>query len=125
MKVPSSELTSKVIGAAIEVHKELGAGFQEMVYEEALTVELGLRQIPFMRQHPIRIQYKGRYVGEGRLDLLIDNCLVVELKSVSEILPLHTAQVLSYLKATGISLGLLINFNVKVLTEGIRRIILN
>lgn len=120
-----SELTGLVIGAAIEVHRVLGSGFLESVYEEALAAELELRGIRFNRQKVVAVNYKGRRVGEGRLDLLVGNTLIVELKAVANITPIHEAQVLSYLKMTGYPLGLLINFNVPLLKDGIRRIILS
>ena len=120
-----SELTGVVIGAAIEVHRVLGPGFLESVYEEALCVELQLRGIPFRRQPVVAINYKGRLVGEGRLDLLVSNTLIVELKAVENLAPIHEAQVLSYLKMTSHTLALLINFKVRVLKDGIRRIILS
>ena len=118
-------LAHGVIGAAIEVHRSLGPGFLESVYEEALCVELRERNIPFARQQTISVHYKGYEVGEGRLDLLIEDRLVVELKAVELLAPIHIAQVLSYLKASGLHLGLIINFNSPVLKEGIRRIILS
>jgi GxxExxY protein len=93
------------------------------VYEEALCVELALRGIPFARQVPISVNCKGQKVGEGRLDLLIDKILVLELKAVEELAPIHVAQILSYLKATRLHLGLLISFNVPLLRRGIRRVI--
>jgi GxxExxY protein len=123
---PSAELDDlahRVIGAAIEVHRLLGPGFLESVYEEALCVELGLRHIRFARQVPISLKYKGERVGQARLDLLVDDCLVVELKAVESLAPIHLAQVLSYLKATRFRLGLLINFDVNVLQRGIRRVV--
>jgi GxxExxY protein len=126
MKEPSAEidaLAHTVIGAAIEVHRVLGPGFLESVYEEALAVELRLRGIPFQRQAMLAVDYKGHPVGEGRLDLLVGGQLIVELKAVETLLPLHSAQLLSYLKTTGQPLGLLINFNVPVLKDGIRRIV--
>jgi GxxExxY protein len=119
------ELAFDLIGAAIAVHRELGPGYLEMVYENALCVELGIRKIPYSRQHPISLNYKGHNVGEGRLDILVDNCLVVELKAVESLSPIHKAQVISYLKVTGCELGLLINFNVMVLKDGIQRVIQN
>lgn len=118
------ELAHQVIGAAIEVHKALGPGYLESVYEAALCTELEFREIAFANQYLISVLYKGRYVGEGRVDLLIEKCLVVELKAVDALLPIHTAQVISYLKATQCKLGLLINFNVPVLKRGIKRIAL-
>ena len=118
-------LAHAVIGAAIEVHRHLGPGFLEAVYEEALCVELSSRQIPFVRQAPVAVRYKGHAVGESRLDVLVANALVIELKAVVAIAPVHVAQVMSYLKATGHKLGLLINFNVPFLKSGIKRIILS
>ena len=120
----TDDLAHRVIGAAIEVHRHLGPGYLESVYEEALALELGLRGIAFERQKPIGVAYKGHAVGESRLDLLVGGCLVVELKAVEALAPIHQAQVISYLKATGLKLGLLINFNVPVLKSGIRRVIL-
>ncbi|MBI2760193.1 MAG: GxxExxY protein [Chloroflexi bacterium] len=117
------QLAHAVIGAAVEVHRRLGPGFLESVYEEALCVELQLQGIPYVRQPTVAVQYKGRLVGEGRLDLLVAGSLVVELKAVEGLLPIHQAQVLSYLKATGHQLALLINFNEMALKYGIRRII--
>ena len=121
----TDELAHAVIGAAIEVHRVLGPGFLEEVYERALCVELRLRGIPFERQKPTKVEYKGEYVGEGRLDLLVDDRLVVELKAVREAAPIHTAIVLSYLKAIDRRLALLINFKVPRLRDGIRRIVLS
>jgi GxxExxY protein len=117
------ELAYAVIGAAIEVHRLLGPGFLESVYEEALCVELTLRGIRFARQLPIGVQYKGQKVGEARLDLVVDDSLVVELKAVDGIAPIHVAQILSYLKATRLRLGLLISFNVTTLRRGVKRVI--
>jgi GxxExxY protein len=110
------------IGCAIEAHRHLEPGYIEEVYEEALCEELRLQGIPFKRQHPISISYKGKPVGQGRLDILIADKLIVELKAVSAIVPVHSAQVLSYLKATNLPLGLLINFNAAMLKEGVTRI---
>src|SRR3972149_10571835 len=121
----TDELAKAVIGAAIEVHRVLGPGYLESVYEEALAVELNLRGVAFERQKRMSVDYKGHAVGEGRLDLLVDGCLIVELKAVEALAPIHTAQVISYLKATQLPLGLLINFNVPLLKEGIKRIILS
>jgi GxxExxY protein len=118
-------LAHAVIGAAIEVHRHLGPGFLEGVYEEALAVELALRGIPFERQKPVPVSYKGQDVGEGRVDFLVARGLLVELKAVEALAPVHQAQVISYLKATGLHLGLLINFNVPVLRAGIKRVVLS
>lgn len=119
------ELARRTLVAAVEVHKHLGPGYLESVYEEALAIELTLQKIPFARQTPVPVQYKEQLVGQGRLDFLIDDELVVELKAVDALLPVHKAQVLSYLKATQHRLGLLINFNVPVLMRGVQRIILS
>ncbi|MFN7946177.1 MAG: GxxExxY protein [Blastocatellia bacterium] len=118
-------LSNAVIGCAIEVHRHLGPGFTENIYEEALCEELCRAQIPFKRQHPVKVFYKGRLAGEFRLDLLVGDLLIVELKAVSEIAEIHAAQARSYLKATSLQLALLINFNVRLLREkGIRRVVL-
>jgi GxxExxY protein len=113
----------RVIGAALEVHSLLGPGFLESVYEEALCAELTLRSIRFQRQVPVSVSYKGRTVGESRLDVLVDRSLVVELKAVDAIAPIHVAQVISYLKAADLRLGLIITFNVVALRRGIKRVI--
>ena len=118
-------LANRVIGAAIEVHRMLGPGFLESVYEEALCVELGLRGIPFARQAAIGVSFKGQTVGEGRVDLLVAGKLIVELKAVESLSAVHSAQLLSYLKAAGCKLGLLINFNVLLLRNGIKRVVLS
>jgi GxxExxY protein len=102
----------------------LGPGFLEGVYEEALCVELELRGIPFMRQAPVAIRYKGRRIGDSRIDLLVAGCLVVELKTVERLAPIHIAQAISVLKALNRPLALLINFNVSALRSGIRRVVL-
>jgi GxxExxY protein len=117
------ELARAVIGAAIEVHRQLGPGFLESIYEEALCIELENRQIPFERQKEISVLYKGRPIGTQRIDLLVGELLIVELKAVEALAEIHKAQVISYLKATHLSLGLLINFNVPVLKNGIQRIV--
>jgi GxxExxY protein len=119
----TDELAHAVIGAAIEVHRQLGPGFLESIYEEALCVELEARQIPFERQKEISVLYKDRPIGQQRIDLLVGESLIVELKACEALAEIHKAQVISYLKATHLSLGLLINFNVPVLKNGIQRII--
>jgi GxxExxY protein len=116
-------LTKTVIGGAIEAHRVLGPGFLESFYEEALCIELSERGVPFVRQAPVDVLYKGALLGEARLDLLVDGRLVVELKASERFAPIHLAQVLSYLKATRLTLGLLINFNVTCLRDGIRRVV--
>lgn len=118
-------LARVVVDAALEVHKILGPGFAESVYEEALAVELGRRAIAFERQVPLTVKYKGFCVGEGRVDLLVGGELIVELKSVEQLAAVHVAQVISYLKAFDRPLGLLITFNVKLLRSGVRRVVLS
>ncbi len=121
-KTEINELTNQIIGAAIEVHKAFGPGLLESIYEDCLAVELRLRGIPFERQKPIPLKYKGYKVGANlRIDLLVANKVVVELKSVNMLLPIHEAQLLTYLKLTQCSTGLLINFNVPLLKKGIKR----
>jgi len=121
--VEIDRLAHKVIGAAIEVHRNLGPGFLESIYEEAVTIELGLRGIKVHRQVVIPILYKDHLVGEGRLDLFVEGGLIVELKAVESIVPIHVTQVVTYLRATRSSLGLLINFNVRLLRDGIHRVV--
>lgn len=128
MKEPDdalNELSRRVIGAALEVHRTLGPGFLDSAYESALCIELQERRIPHVRQPVIELSYKGQAIGDGRMDLLVDSWLVVELKSVESLLPLHTAQLVSYLRSTGHVLGLLINFNTTRLEGGIRRVVLS
>jgi len=120
-----NRITEQIIGAAIEVHRVLGPGLLESAYEECLCHELGLRGISFERQRPLPVEYKGVKVECGyRLDLLVANAVVVELKAALSIEPIHEAQLLTYLRIGGWKIGLLINFNVPVLKEGIRRRIL-
>jgi GxxExxY protein len=113
-----------IIGAALEIHRTLGPGFLESVYEEALSVELTLRGVWYERQTEIEISFKDHQVGRGRLDLLVESLVIVELKAIDSLAPIHTAKMISYLKATGLQLGLIINFNVPLLKDGIRRIVL-
>ena len=117
------ELARRVIGAAIEVHRHLGPGFSELVYEEALAMELGLRGVPFLRQPPVRVRYKGRTVGIGRPDFIVGNCLVVEIKAVAQLATVHQAQVISYLRALDTRLGLLLNFRQASMRSGIKRVV--
>ncbi len=127
MNEPSAKvdaIAKVVVDACIEVHRTLGPGYLESVYEEALATELTLRNIPFEKQKIIDVNYKGSPIGQARLDFLVDGLLVVELKAVETLAPIHTAQVISYLKATGLPLGLLINFNTSLLKHGIKRIAL-
>ena len=121
----ADELAHAVIGAAIEVHRHLGPGYLESMYEEALAIELTRRDISFQRQKGIAVSYKGQEIGEGRADFFVENHLLAELKAADALAPIHTAQVISYLKAIECGLGLLINFNVPVLKGGIRRVVLS
>jgi GxxExxY protein len=121
----SESLTEAIIGAAIEVHRQLGPGLLESVYEECMCEELRMRNIPFRSQIELPVVYKGRETGgKYRIDLIVADEVVVELKSVERFLSVHEAQLLSYLKLTGKRVGLLINFNVSVLHRGIVRRVL-
>ena len=118
----SIRLTEAIIGAAIEVHKHLGPGLLESAYEECLAKELSLRGIAFERQKPIPLVYKDLSLDCGyRLDFSVAGLVIVELKAVEQLLPIHEAQVLSYMRLSGHPLGLLINFHVPLLHKGIRR----
>jgi GxxExxY protein len=117
-------LSSQVIGAAIEVHKILGPGLLESAYEECLAHELYLRGLSLERQKLLPLTYKGERLDCGyRLDLVVENAIVLELKSSDTIEPIHKAQLLTYLKLSGLSLGLLLNFNVPIMREGIVRLV--
>jgi GxxExxY protein len=118
-------LTERIIGAAIEVHRELGPGLLESVYEECLCNELSLMALKFERQKELPIVYKGTRVGGYyRIDLLVENAVILELKSVEALLRVHEAQVLTYMRMSGIDIGLLLNFNVDILKNGIKRFVI-
>jgi GxxExxY protein len=119
----TERLAAAVIGAAIEVHKHLRAGLNENVYQRALCHELSLRNIPFSSQAEVPVVYKGMSVGQGFIDILVRGKLVVELKSVGQFTDAHRSQVIAYLSATGLRLGLLINRNVLLLKQGLKRIV--
>jgi GxxExxY protein len=120
------EITKDIIGAAIEVHKVLGPGLLESAYEACLCEELLKKGVSFKRQCVLEVNYKGTKIDCGyRLDLLVENKVIVELKSVDKLIPLHDAQLISYLRLCEMSVGLLINFNVLALRHGIRRKVLN
>ena len=122
---PESDLTEEIIGAAIEVHKYLGPGLLETAYQVCMERELDLRKIRFEKQKSLPIEYKGVKLDcEYRLDLLVEHKVVVELKTVEELASVHEAQLLTYLRLTGCKIGLLINFNVPVLKNGVKRMIL-
>ncbi|HID21639.1 MAG TPA: GxxExxY protein, partial [Planctomycetaceae bacterium] len=116
------ELTERIIGAAIEVHRVLGPGRLEAIYEEALGIELELRGIPFERQVEVDVYYKGKTIKGQRLDVLVAGEVVVEIKSLAKLPDVAMAQVLSYLKATGLKRALLLNFGCSRLVDGIKRI---
>ncbi len=119
------ELTEKIIGAAIEVHREIGRGLLESAYQACLERELALQGIPFESQKPLSVAYKGVQLDCGyRLDLVVDGKVIVELKAVDELHTVHEAQLMTYLKLSGCRVGLLINFNVTQLTKGIKRRVL-
>ena len=120
----TNKLSYEIIGAAIEVHNDLGPGLLEVIYHNALCVELAERSIPFEREKPITVKYKGQSVGDFRVDVLVAQRIVIELKSVERILPVHQSQIMTYLRITGCRLGLLMNFNVKMMKQGITRIVL-
>jgi len=117
--LPENRVTEQILGAAIEVHRALGPGLLESAYENCLAFELGLRQVPFERQMNLPVRYKDNLVETGfRVDLLVDGLVVVELKAVEKLLPIHQAQILTYLKLTGCRVGFLLNFNVRRLKDG-------
>lgn len=121
----AQSVTEQIIGAAIEVHKHWGPGLYEDIYELSLCRELRLRGVPFERQARLPLVYKGERVGEDlRLDLIVQSKVVVELKTVEILAPIHEAQLLTYMKLTGCRVGLLINFNVPILKRGIKRMVL-
>ena len=122
--VENDLLTEKIIGAAIQVHRELGPGLLESTYETCLCYELSEINLKFERQKTIPIFYRGIRLDAGyRLDIVVEDQVIVEVKTVSDLLPVHEAQLLSYLKQVGGGRGLLINFNVKLLKQGLRRLI--
>lgn len=119
------DLSNRVIGCAIEVHRELGPGLLESTYEQCLAYELSQLRIPFKLQVELPVEYKQIRLDCGyRIDLLVDDRLIVELKSVEQLLKIHEAQVLTYMKLTRVGVGLLINFNVDALRNGVRRFVL-
>ena len=116
-----NDITEAVIGCAIEVHRQLGPGLLEASYESALCIELDDAGLSYQRQTVIPAVYKGRTIGDYRLDLVVEDAVVVEIKSVERFDPVFEAQVLTYLRVTGKKIGLLINFNSRLLRDGIRR----
>ena len=119
------ELSNKVLGCAIEVHRELGPGLLESTYEQCLAYELNRAKIPFQLQVALPLDYKQIRLDCGyRIDLFVDNSLIVEVKSIDQLLKIHEAQILTYMKLTKVRVGLLINFNVELLKKGVRRFVL-
>ena len=115
-------LTEKIIGCAIEVHRVLGPGLLESTYQKCLAHELSLNGIPFRLEHPMPVAYKGLQLDCGyRIDILIDNMVILELKAIEEVKGIHKAQLLTYMKISGIKTGLLINFHARRLVDGIQR----
>lgn len=117
-----NRITNQIIAAAIAVHRELGPGFLESVYERAMCIELARRGVQFIQQYVFSVAYQNEVVGEGRVDLLVENSFVVELKAVEKITPIHRAVAISYLKATGKKLCIILNFHERVLKDGIVQI---
>jgi GxxExxY protein len=117
-------LTERIIGCAIEVHRAIGPGLLEITYEAALAIEMTAAGLPFQRQIIVPVSYKGQPIGEHRLDFLVEDSVILELKSVERFDPLFEAQLLTYLRLTGKKRGLLLNFNTRLLKDGIRRFVL-
>ena len=123
--VEFSELSGKVIGCAIEIHRALGPGLLESAYQQCLCRELTLRSISFQQEKPLPVEYKGCRLDCGyRIDVLVEDELIVELKSVERVMPIHEAQILSYMKLARVREGLRINFNVPLLKEGLKSFVL-
>lgn len=119
-----NQITNKIIGAAIEVHRNLGSGLFETVYEQCLCYELKMQKINFERQKYMPVVYKGKTFENGfRADLLVESQVIVELKAANSLLPVHETQILNYLRLAKLNIGLIINFNVPILKEGIKRVI--
>ncbi len=117
-------LTHKIIGAAIEVHRALGPGLLEELYEDAFCIELEERKLKHERQQHVDVVYKGRDIGDMYADIVVDNAVIIELKSVESLNQIHIAQLMTYMKLLNLKKGLLINFNVRFLREGIKRVVL-
>lgn len=123
--MPENAITERIIKCAIEVHRELGPGLLESVYEEALDIECKLNGLKVLRQFTVPVVYRGKTIGEYRPDMLVNDLVIIEIKSVERFDPVFEAQVLTYLKITGKKVGLLINFNSRLVKDGIRRFILS
>ncbi len=121
---PSKDVTERIIACAMEVHSALGPGLLESIYESALEREFELRKVLYQRQKEIGLQYKGKEIGNHRIDYLVEDNVIVELKAVESLNKIHEAQLLTYLKVMDKKIGLLINFNVEHLKQGIKRLVL-
>ena len=121
----NTHITQRIIGCAFEVHRCLGPGLLENVYETALCVELDANEIPFERQVPIPLFYRGEIISEHRIDLIVEDEVIVEVKSVERFAPIHRAQLLTYLRVKSLKVGLLLNFNSATMKSGIQRVVLN
>ena len=119
----TERVVREVIGAGLSVHRALGPGFLETVYEQAIALELTLRDLSFQMQKPVAIHYRGHCICSHRLDMVVEDAVVVEVKAVRSIKRIHQAQVLSYLKASGCRVGLLMNFNVRLFVSGLQRFV--
>ena len=119
-----NRITNAVIGAAIAVHRALGPGYNEVVYENAMIIEFHKRGILYKNQHRFPVEYEGHQVGEGSVDFVVEDLVIVELKACEQLIPLFTSQVISYLKASKLRLAIIINFNARKLIDGVKRIAL-
>ena len=120
----TEDLMNRIIGAAIEVHRHLGPGFLESIYHRALCIELRERNLPYALKRRVQIEYKGHKLAHHELDLIVDSRVVVEVKAVAQLEEIHGAQLIAYLRSTGLRAGLLLNFNKPVLKAGLRRVVL-
>ncbi len=120
----NTDLTDRILGCAINVHRQLGPGLLESVYESALSIEFRYRGILFTRQVGFPLYYRGELISEHRPDLIVEETVIVEVKTVERFAPIHTAQMLTYLRVTSLQLGLLLNFNSETMKAGIRRVVL-
>lgn len=123
LSAETEDVIRRLIGCALEVHRELGAGYLETIYQRALLFELGRQGLSHRAEHPIQVHYKGDLLHGQRIDLIVESQVVVEVKAVARLEPIHWSQVVSYLRATRLRAGLLINFNERLLRHGIKRIV--
>jgi GxxExxY protein len=124
MQSPMNLVSVAVIGACLEVHRTIGPGYGKLVYENALEHEFKLRNVGYLRNHPASLVYKGKPVGEKTMDFVLENMVLLNVKTVRSLRPIHSTAMQSYLKATGMRLGLIVNFNVKELMDGVKRVTL-